>query len=66
MSGEEKIDMLITGHHRLLASEHHAFANASRKRIIKGKEGIAKRKEMARILGNHIKLNTKEMGRIEE
>jgi len=49
-----------------LASEHHAFANASRKRIIKGKEGIAKRKEMARILGNHIKLNTKEMGRIEE
>jgi hypothetical protein len=66
MSGEETIDMLITGHHRLSLSEHYAFANASSKRIIKGKEAIARRESMAKILGNHIKLNIKEMGRIEE
>lgn len=67
MSGDDKIDMLITGHHRLLASEHHAFANASRKRIVKGKEAIAKRKEMARVLNKHMgNINITEKGRIEE
>ena len=61
-----KVDMLITGQHRLLLSEHHAYAKAGRKRIIKGKGDIKRREDMAKVLGNHIKLNTKEMGRIEE
>ncbi len=63
---KDEVDMLLKGHHRLLLSEHHAYAKAGRRRIIKGKEDIEKRETMAKILGNHVKVNTKEMGRIEE
>lgn len=63
---KKEVDMLLEGHHRLLLSEHHAYAKAGRKRIKKGKEDTKRRETMAKILGNHVKVNTKEMGRIEE
>jgi hypothetical protein len=61
------VDMLLVGRHRLLLSEHHAYAKAGRKRFIKGKEAIAKRKEMARLLNKHSKnTNILDKGRITE
>ena len=64
---KEEVDMLITGHHRLLPSEHHAYTKAMRKRVAIGKEVIARRKEMARVLNKHMgNKNIIEKGRIIE
>lgn len=64
---KEEVDMLITGHHRLLPSEHHAYTKAMRKRIAIGKEAIARRKEMARVINKHSSLIAIiEKGRITE
>ena len=63
----DEVDMLITGHHRLLPSELHAYVKASRKRVAIGKEVIARRKEMARVLNKHMGNKTIiEKGRIIE
>jgi len=58
--------MLITGHHRLYADEHHAAADARRKRIAMGEEAIRTRKEMAKALGAHLNINLKERGSVWE
>ncbi len=58
--------MLITGHHRLSADEHHAAAKARRKRIAKGKEAIEIRQSMAHSLGQHPHYNPTEKGKIWE
>ena len=64
---KDEVDMLITGHHRLLPSELHAYKKAIRKRVSIGKEGTARRKEMARVLNKHMGNKTIiEKGRIEE
>ena len=64
---KDEVDMRITGHHRLLPSELHAYTKAMRKRVAIGKEGTARRKEMARVLNKHMGNKTIiEKGRIEE
>jgi hypothetical protein len=60
------VDMLITGHHRLYADEHHAAAKARRKRIAIGGEAIRTRKEMAKTLAAHLNINLKERGSVWE
>ena len=47
--------MLITGHHRLMADEHFAAADARRKRIAEGREAICRREAMAKSLSAHLK-----------
>jgi len=58
--------MLITGHHRLLADEHHAAAKARRKRIRLNERAIRIRKQMSRSLGLHLNNNSDEGGTIWE
>tara|TARA_B100001250_G_C19795940_1_gene788698 strand:- start:334 stop:525 length:192 start_codon:yes stop_codon:yes gene_type:complete len=62
----ELIDMLITGHHRLTADEHHAAAKARRKRIAKGKEALKIRQSMAASLGRHFNQTQMERGTVWE
>jgi len=63
---DDKVDMLITGHHRLLADEHHAAANARRKRIVSGGEAVRTRKQMAKSLAAHLNINLTERGSVWE
>jgi len=63
----DEVDMLITGHHRLLPSELHAYTKAMRNRVALGKEGTARREKMAKVLNKHIgNINITEKGRIIE
>ena len=55
---KEYVDMLIEGHHRLTKSQLHAFTKATRKRLRLGKRGIARRKRMAKSIGEHYKKKT--------
>ena len=52
---KEYVDMLIEGHHRLTKSQLHAFTKATRKLLSIGKMGIARRKRMAKSIGEHYK-----------
>jgi len=51
----EYMDMLMEGHHRLTKNQLHAFTKATRKRLRLGKKGIARRKRMAKSIGEHYK-----------
>ena len=58
--------MLITGHHRLYADEHHAAAKARRKRIVSGRRALRTREQMAKALAAHLNINLKERGSVWE
>jgi len=47
--------MLIEGSHKKTTDELHAFTKATRKRLRLGKKGIARRKRMAKSIGEHYK-----------
>jgi len=51
----EYMDMLIEGSHKKTTDELHAFTKATRKRLRLGKKGIARRKRMAKSIGEHYK-----------
>jgi hypothetical protein len=52
---KEYVDMLLEGSHKKTSNEHHAFAKASRKRLMEGREVEARRKATVKKMNCKIK-----------